>query len=448
VPRTSSSSLRITLPVPARYWITVTWLFTVVLWLTWTPTGTGGPELYLGLLTGFGVILGNVLLFAPIAFVLAATRAPTHHGKPGRRRLVLETAGVVALLSLTVELGQLLVPGRSTSPADFLVNTGGGALAAWFALELVRRGARPTALAAGAGVVVFAGVIVFLSATGFSFSRMIRLESWRPQYQVVAGDEAGGGRPYAGIVTEARICAGRPDAAICVEPGAEEAQRADITDLAVRTQRVVLSAVVNSSAPQGSRARIVTFSLDPSDRNATLTQDGRSLIFRFRTPLTGPNGTRLEVELPNAVREGSSTRVMASYEPGRIQIAASDGTNDLHGRLTWGLLTSWWLGRGAMRLTDNVVARFHALPAGVAAASFGVPIGIAAARLRNVRRWLPLIVAGLAPPALLLGLVAGLAIPFSPLEAILCAGFGLLGALLQRYADRLSVAAPVFDTQH
>lgn len=426
----------------------VAWLLTIVLWLTWTPTGAGGPELQLSFPTGPAVILGNLLLFAPIAFVLAATRAPDYDSRPGHRRLILETVGVVGFLSLIVEVGQLLVGGRSTSPVDVLMNTAGGTFAAWCALQLVRRGMSPPALSAGAGMVVFAGVIIFLSATGFSFSRMIRLDSWRAEYQVVAGDEAGGGRPYAGVVSEARVCAGRQEPTVCVEPGAERAQRAVIAGLARRTQRVVLSAVVTSSEPQGFRARIVTFSLDPYHRNATLTQDGRSLIVRFRTPLTDPNGTSLEIELPNAVREGSPTRVTASYEPGRIQIAASDDTDRRHGRLSWGLLTSWWLGGGAMRVTDNVIARFPMLPAGMAAASFGVPIGIAAARLRNVRRWLPLVVAGLAPPALLIALVAGLAIPFSPIEAILCAGFGLLGALFQRLSDRSdrsSIAAPVLE---
>jgi glycopeptide antibiotics resistance protein len=425
--------------------VLLAWLLTIVLWLTWTPTGASGPELHLGLPRGFGVILGNVLLFAPIAFVLAATRPPRHEGRPGQRRMILETAGVIGLLSLTVEVGQLLVGGRSTSPVDVLMNTAGGAFAAWCALQLVRRGASPPALAAGAGVVVFAGVVIFLSATGFSFSRMIRLDSWRGEYQVVAGDEAGGGRPYAGVVSEARVCAGRQGATVCVEPGAEQAQRAAIAGLARRTQRVVLSAVVTSAEPQGFRARIVTFSLDPYHRNATLTQDGRSLIVRFRTPLTDPNGTSLEIELPNAVHEGSPTRVMASYEPGRIRIAASAGADHRHGQLTWGLLTSWWLGGGAMRVTDNVVARFPVLPAGMAAASFGVPIGIAAARLRHVRRWLHMVVAGFGPPALLLALVAGLAMPFSPVEASLCAGFGLLGALLQRLSDRASVAVNVHE---
>ena len=109
----------------------VAWLYMVVLWLTWTPTGYGPPRiLLLPPSMGWIVILGNLLLFAPIGAVLACAWGWPGRGLGDRFGVLLRVALAVATLSLVVELGQLRIPGRTVSPYDIVMNTGGDVAAA------------------------------------------------------------------------------------------------------------------------------------------------------------------------------------------------------------------------------------------------------------------------------------------------------------------------------
>jgi hypothetical protein len=416
------------LPERTTFWL-LAWLYLIVLWLTWTPTGARGPVLLLRFPTSWEMVLGNLVLFAPIGLVWAAARVAATGDEGGRGRLVAEVAVAVAILSLLVELGQLGVPGRSTSPHDLVMNTAGGAGAAWIVIHLVRAGMTPRVIVAGVGAATFTGVLIFLSATSFGTSRMLDLDAWNSDYLVVAGDELGGGRAYDGSVVAARICAGAPAEEVCAEPGAGAEERVGLARAAVRDQRARLSAVVTSRAPQSDRARIISFSGDTRHRNATLAQDGRSLVLRLRTPLAGPNGTDFEVLLPEAVRENTPTRVAGFFDGGRILLLADDGTNTVRGDFTWGYLTGWWI---HVRRKRGVIETGSLLLAAVlGAGALAFPLGLAVAR----QRWVPvpapmrLVVGGLLPPAVFVPLAAALAIPAPVEEVALSAGFGLLGAL-------------------
>ena len=70
---------------------------------------------------------------------------------------------------------------------------------------------------------------------------------------------------------------------------------------------------------QHGPARIVSFSQDPNQRNFTLGQDGKKLIFRLRTPKTGPNGTNPEVRF-GSLQAGKPTHVIVAYRPGRLAV--------------------------------------------------------------------------------------------------------------------------------
>ena len=69
------------------------------------------PSLNLTRLAG---VIGNVILFAPLGVVLEA------RGVAGRRVVLIG-----ALLSIAIEATQLLIPGRTTSVDDVLLNTVG-----------------------------------------------------------------------------------------------------------------------------------------------------------------------------------------------------------------------------------------------------------------------------------------------------------------------------------
>jgi glycopeptide antibiotics resistance protein len=406
------------------------WLYGIVLWLTWTPTGEQGPELLLRFPSSFAAILGNLLLFAPIGFVLAVVRAARPAVGSHGRGPVLEAAVVVAVLSLLVELGQLAVPGRSTSPHDLLLNTAGGAAAAWAGTLLVQRIQRPHALVAAAGAVVSGGVLLFLAATGMSVARLLELDAWDRRYPVLAGDEAGGGRAYNGVVTSARICSGAAVEEVCMEPGAGPEERHAAADAASGHQRARLNALVVSDGAQSGAARIVSFSGDPFHRNATLYQDGYDLVLRLRTPRSGPNGSHLEVVLQDAVADGTPTRVRASYDAGRIMLMSDDDTRARAGTFTWSMLSGWWIDGPVMRKRRSVAAGRLMLATVLGAAALSLPLGLAAGWPRWGPAWAQVLAGALLPPGLIAPLAAALNVPAPPEELAISAAFGMSGALL------------------
>jgi glycopeptide antibiotics resistance protein len=405
------------------------WLYLVVLWLTWTPVGDGSPEILWRPPGSWTPFLGNLLLFAPLGFVLAVHRAVRmrSRGRMEMRWLVGRVALTAAILSVAVELGQFRVPGRNVSPWDVGLNTTGAALAAWYGARLVRSGLDARRLAGGAMGVVFTGVLLFLIATGLTASRMLVLSDWNEDYVVFAGDEPSGDRPYDGSVSGARICAAPPEREVCAGPGATLEERLALSRTAQDSQSVRLSAVVTSRGPQAVDARIVTFSIDPLHRNATLYQEGRDLVLRLRTPLGGPNGTGLEFVLPEAVPDGVPTRVHGSFRTGRVEMAAGEGA--VRAGFPIGALSGWWLVRPLPENTVDTGTLRRAML--VAAAGFSLPLGLGAVLFLG---WGPPLLGplggGLAAPVLLVLLASVLGIPVSPGDAAAASGFGLLGGVL------------------
>jgi glycopeptide antibiotics resistance protein len=403
------------------------WFYLVVLWLTWTPVGASDPEVLWSPSLSWTVVLGNLLLFAPLAFVLGVHRA--ERMKERQRGLAVGVAAVVALLSIAVELGQTQVPGRHVSPWDLALNTGGAALAALVAGRSVQAGIHPRALVSAAMGVVFVGVLVFLTATGFTASRMLVLSDWDERYSVEAGAEPSGARMYWGSVSEARVCAGRPESEVCAAPGASLDRRLRVSRRAHGSQSVRLSAVVTSHGLQPEAARVVTFSADPYHRNATLVQEGRDLLLRLRTPRGGPNGTGLEFLLPEAVSEGVPTMVAGSFWGDRVEIEAQGPSRGVRAEFVIGFFSGWWLVRP---LPDNRVRAGALLGAIlIAAAAFSLPFGLGAV---GVLPWgsvgVRFLVGGLAAPLVVLLLASVLQIPFSARDLGMSCGFGLVGVTL------------------
>jgi hypothetical protein len=403
------------------------WLYFVVLWLTWTPISDAGPRFRWAPYFSWEPLLGNLLLFAPLGFVLAVrwTTTVSSSRRGEIRRVVARVAGTGALLSIAVELGQIGVPGRWVSWWDVVMNSGGAALAAWAASRLIRSGVGPRALIGFAGGMVFVGVVLFTTATGFSASRALTLSEWNPAYTVHGRDEVTGNREYRGSVDEARICTISKEREVCLEPGAGPRERQAMVDQAEEEQAVRLSAVVTPVGAQPVAARIVTFSADSTHRNATLYQEGRSLLLRLRTPIGGPNGTGLEFELPQAVPDGTPTVVMGSFERGRIRVAAGDEA----GEFRVGMFSGWWLVRGLPenRVDPRALQRAEL----VAAAAFSLPLGLGAVLFVA---WGPillrLVIGGLAAPILLVLLASVLEIPVFLWHVMAASGFGCLGGLL------------------
>lgn len=415
--------------------ILLSWMYLVVLWLTWTPTGTAPVEiLLLPPSMSSRVVVGNLALFAPMGLVLgtalakAPARAPTGSSRGPDLRAVLLGGLGVAVLSLVVELGQLWVPGRSTSPYDVGLNALGGLGAAWIGVRLARRGTDPVALQVGAGGVVLLGVAIFLSATGFAVASGLRILEWDPTYPVVAGAEPDGERPYRGRVTEAWICSGEEGAEVCAEPGAPGAVRSALATGAARSQEVILSASVVSDGPQTGPARIITYSQGWWTRNAMLGQQDRDLVLRLRTPLAGVNGAVVQFVLPGAVSDQSPTELRAAFRQDRIVLSARSASEQVRGEFRWGTLSGWWLtsGRAGRDVTPSDLRRATV----VGAAAFGVPLGLALIWFGSGPLALLALAGAATPPGALTGMGLALGIPLPAMDLVVSAGFGGLGVAL------------------
>src|SRR5690606_19414264 len=139
-------------PLPAAL---LGWFVLVAVWLTWVPFALrplpGTPEL--GLPDDPVDVVGNLLLLAPVAVVLALG-----FRRRGRRAPVLRAAVAAEALGLVLEVGQIYFAGRVVSPYDVALNAVGAAAAAWLAPRAAGRGGPAPVQAAGA-LPGFAGVV-------------------------------------------------------------------------------------------------------------------------------------------------------------------------------------------------------------------------------------------------------------------------------------------------
>jgi VanZ family protein len=145
------------------------------------PPGAAGPELVLEYRLGarFGAdALANVLLFIPVGVAAALNTSAAR------------TIGFGAFLSVFIEVAQLLVPGRYTSPADVVFNTIGtvtGMLLLRHARAWLRPPPRIAAVLAGASTIAAAAVIgggsLLFQA---SVPRMPLYGQWTAQFETMA----------------------------------------------------------------------------------------------------------------------------------------------------------------------------------------------------------------------------------------------------------------------
>jgi hypothetical protein len=93
------------------------------------------------------------------------------------------------------------------------------------------------------------------------------------------------------------------------------------------------------SENQRGPARILTFSMDPSNRNFTLGQDEDKLVLRLRTPKTGPNGTNPQLPLCRIPFE-KTQHVVVTYGGGRTRCYV-DGKQVADSRQVTGDFSNW-----------------------------------------------------------------------------------------------------------
>ena len=317
----------------------------LILVTTAMPVDLRAPTGWDGVIEPLDLAL-NLLLYVPLG--LALWRWP-------RARLLL----VAAALSTAIEVSQVWNSDRHPSPGDVATNAAGAVLAAAW----VRRRRRvapyldPASLAVGRrGLVAATAALLGVVALGQVPAGPVALADWDPEYPLLLGNEATGDRPWQGTlellaVLPERLSAGqlreasrrpaRAMAAACVvQPATTLAGGPALSlgpdaarDLAAAAQAAggvaVVARIVPANVGQKGPARILSFSSGTRLRNLDLGQEERGLVFRFRTPLSGENGTRRPVETGDVLEAGRAVTVAAGYD-GRVARLYVDGR--LHGR--------------------------------------------------------------------------------------------------------------------
>jgi hypothetical protein len=188
---------------------------------------------------------------------------------------------------------------------------------------------------------------------------------WDSSYNLAAGDELSGDRPWHGEIFEIAVFDTTIDSEV-VGRLAEQGRgsiaanrtaftRAPLfqqtTPLDLKSQRgqplldegdtqrffaslvgagkfTVLVWCRPANVDQTGPARILTYSLNGVRRNFTLGQEGRSVAFRVRTLVAGLNGNRVDVHSPPLLRANEDVLLAASYDGQVSRVAVNGGPAD------------------------------------------------------------------------------------------------------------------------
>jgi glycopeptide antibiotics resistance protein len=316
----------------------------------------------------------NILLFVPFGFGLAAfleQRGWSAH----RIRLLVPTGGF--LLTLTVESLQMFLPFRQPSVADLVANTLGTAAGLvcfrlWqnrdaATVWLREKMSSPQHVLAVLAIYAFT---LMLIAYGLSTSTLFF--EWDSDYKMMLGNERTGDRQWHGSVqnlqlfnrafdaNEARRLLGNHDQTPVGDEGLlasyplsggrieqdttgqqpdliwqaaqvpgtrdgfvqfdggwlqTESAVADLSEnLQATSQLTIRLTAATADLDQHGPARIISISDDPLLRNLTFGQEGGDLVMRYRSLLTGENGTTPQILFTNFFDDLDPVEFIVSFD--------------------------------------------------------------------------------------------------------------------------------------
>jgi VanZ like family len=395
--------------------------------------------------------VGNLLLYIPLGLALV------HH-----RPLVALGSGL--LLCVSIEALQVWFVGRYAGLFDILANTCGVAVGFSMARALRGHESERLALPVGNGLSL-AGLIGVLTLSSLWVGASARTDfaNWAPDFQLLAGNELTGDRPWRGRIDVLGIFAGSTTrqearrlgtlgnaelrAALRLIPGAHvtdsplvfdgstahhfaaEAASGLFTSARETGRLTVVARAATASTLQGGPPRLVTFSKNTTARNFDLGQEGPRLWFRIRTPVTGINGMdwNLHVKTSPVLVDGRPLTIVATYD-GAVARVFADGR--LVGRSNLSAA-----GCAFPTLCDSDMPLTAAVLGGCAAI---VPIGFW--RPRRSRRTRTMVMACGFATALLVGRTDVLPPDLATLAAISTVGGAAVVAIAlvgkERHADR------------
>jgi hypothetical protein len=219
-------------------------------------------------------------------------------------------------------------------------------------------------------------VFVYLTAAGLlsiPMQRATTFNNWNTSFPLMVGNEHTGDRPWRGVVSEFYIAhkgatesevrgvladkspvtlfgadllayykkdgSKRYRDELGKSPPVESRKLSDIAggqgstwfDTVVAPRNLTKQLLMSSQFTLGASisahdrnqtgpARIISLSADIRRRNFTLGQDGQDLIFRLRTPLTGPNGVNPSLRVPSVFSTAAVRHVVITYNGTNLNI--------------------------------------------------------------------------------------------------------------------------------
>lgn len=308
------------------------------------PTGLRHPSLnYIQDIFNSTDFVNNLILYMPLGIALGGTS-------------LLRAVLFGVCLSTCAEVLQLGYVDRIPSFLDIASNTGGAVIGYLIARPLLRSAHDPRSVrvyrpfAVAAIPLAILGTLALLHRVPPS-----DFSNWNPAFHLAAGNELTGDRPWSGTISELAIYPFAmapaqisdvaenpsmkwPAAAAMVGSTQSTAlttgvgrpllsKQEELTlyhTLVSRSRLTLLVRMQTESLKQTGPARIVTYSLDPGNRNFTLGQIGDTLTFRLRTPASGLNGANPALYTGSVLSLNHSSLVAAVYD-GRISRLYVDG---------------------------------------------------------------------------------------------------------------------------
>ncbi len=380
---------------------------------------------------------------------------------PGRRTIVIAVG--IAVFLLAVELVQVAVRYRHARLGDVLVQWAGLGAGAWMYPFVarwsgwIRRLALPFFVLALLAITALASVVVVRGQQGHNIA------DWDESFPFMLGDEYKGGRPWAGMIHNAGIYAGKAEspefgefAHSMIYNLSQGPESTGTIEFTLRTKNIVYGEngldLDRGTYAQGTRpasemsravqavgaatiaiectptlseqagpARILTISKGLDVRNITAAQEGDAFVLRVRTPRSGANGADFQAVWPGVFEAGRRVRIVATTTGGRTRLWV-DG-NDLGEREHVSQLGDWLkirsagksliagvalfapIGLVAMRLSSKVTI---GLVIGIVAG--GIPIGAALWTAHSMTLTLPIPAAIIGVVCVVVGMLAGLVI--------------------------------------
>lgn len=125
---------------------------------------------------------------------------------------------------------------------------------------------------------------------------------------------------------------------------------------------------------QTGPARIISISKDPSNRNLTLGQWQRDLVVRLRTPMTGENGTRPQMTVPDVFSDTNFHAIAVNYDGTALNIYINEiGNRHVFGLAPWEVSFGYWSMKNARGLVWFKIIYYACIffPGGLLLSLFG-----------------------------------------------------------------------------